>query len=507
MIKARGRYGREKAMPDGKNKNALAVHASGAPLPDAEKTFAHAGLWQVWTAEALRWRLGAAGAAAEEHAAVPEVPAGAGNAAAAIPAVSAGTESGRTKTAATLGASTAEEHAAAVLARNAGTSAAVEEHAAAADIPSAVRCAAAGNAPAEARETMACRAARAAVRGGWAACVTLGAEAAFLRRLRALLPPDFPLLALETDMACARRCAEAAPEFPLLADVSPWALLCLTLGLLPEPVMLCRAPAAERSAEAQAALNAFRRLHTGARAVPPAPAGRLPSLADISIGCIMHPAEPHLAEFFQHIPAEVREVAVVWDGAAPDMPPAASVPVRHAVRPLAGDFAAQRNVMLSLLSGRWVLYLDADERLCPQDWARLPELLARMEARGLDGLLLPRRTYEGREGQVRMGFGLWPDVQLRLFRRTESVRFTGAVHERLEGLRGGIALTLDVSLRHFSHIWKDAAQLSARLKIFDAAAGSPLRHHLNGAYPALPEIFFAEVAARQPGGLWALNVR
>ncbi len=44
-----------------------------------------------------------------------------------------------------------------------------------------------------------------------------------------------------------------------------------------------------------------------------------------------------------------------------------------------GDFAPARNRALELVQGDWVLVLDADERLRPQAWAPLRELIARPE--------------------------------------------------------------------------------------------------------------------------------
>jgi glycosyltransferase involved in cell wall biosynthesis len=109
------------------------------------------------------------------------------------------------------------------------------------------------------------------------------------------------------------------------------------------------------------------------------------------------------------------------------------------VRPWPG-FAVQKNFALDQASGEWILSLDADERVTP-------ELAGRIRAIVKDdgpaaGYLVPRRNlFWG--AWVRHG-GLYPDYQLRLFRRGagrfvedavhESVRVTGPVHALAEPL-------------------------------------------------------------------------
>jgi glycosyltransferase involved in cell wall biosynthesis len=110
---------------------------------------------------------------------------------------------------------------------------------------------------------------------------------------------------------------------------------------------------------------------------------------------------------------------------------------RVIVRPWPG-FAAQKNFGLAQAGGDWILSLDADEEVSPD----LRDAIGRvLTADGpYDGYRAPRRNiFWGR--WVRHG-GLWPDWQLRLFRRGrarfgertvhESVTVTGSVG-RLEG--------------------------------------------------------------------------
>ena len=96
--------------------------------------------------------------------------------------------------------------------------------------------------------------------------------------------------------------------------------------------------------------------------------------------------------------------------------------VRVIARPLANDFAAQRNRLQEIAGTPWVLQLDSDERLSEHAKARLTTIVDDADRRGLDAVALPRRNMV--DGQLS---ALYPDIQYRVLRR--AVRFTRAVHE------------------------------------------------------------------------------
>jgi glycosyltransferase involved in cell wall biosynthesis len=110
---------------------------------------------------------------------------------------------------------------------------------------------------------------------------------------------------------------------------------------------------------------------------------------------------------------------------------------RVVVRPWPG-YAAQKNTALDLATGDWTLSLDADEIVSAELAADIARVL---EADGpADGYAVPRRNiFWGR--WVRHG-GLYPDWQVRLFRRGRGRFGTRAVHEsvsvdgRVERLTG-----------------------------------------------------------------------
>src|SRR5206468_11813051 len=97
---------------------------------------------------------------------------------------------------------------------------------------------------------------------------------------------------------------------------------------------------------------------------------------------------------------------------------------RVVVRPWPG-YAAQKNAALDLATGDWALSLDADEVVSPELRSEIAGVLA--SDGPADGYAVPRRNiFWGR--WVRHG-GLYPDWQVRLFRRGRGRFVPRAVHE------------------------------------------------------------------------------
>lgn len=185
----------------------------------------------------------------------------------------------------------------------------------------------------------------------------------------------------------------------------------------------------------------------------------------VSLGLICRPAERDgvLAGLGAHA-AWTDDVVVLVDEAA--SPPRA-VPiagfadgaVRVAGRPLAGDFAAQRNALQDLARHGWMLQLDADEGLDPATGRVLPALAALAEDGAVVSVGLPRRNLvDGVLSDV------YPDVQYRLNR--VGVRYAGRVHERpvLDGGWPRSLIALSGAIAH--HLSR--AHVLARSRTYEA---------------------------------------
>ena len=136
---------------------------------------------------------------------------------------------------------------------------------------------------------------------------------------------------------------------------------------------------------------------------------------------------------------------------------------RVIVRPWPG-FAAQKNFALELAEGEWILSLDADERVTPELRSRIDAIV---RAGGpADGYSIPRRNlFWG--AWVRHG-GLYPDYQLRLFRRGAGRFVDSAVHESVL-VAGRVEKVVEPLLHHSYRGLDDFVTRSNRYSTLAAA--------------------------------------
>ncbi len=149
----------------------------------------------------------------------------------------------------------------------------------------------------------------------------------------------------------------------------------------------------------------------------------------------------------------------------------------------ADDFSAMRNAALDMVPDDigWVLMLDADEEIVPEDYEGFLKLIASGEA---DAFSLPRYNFSGadKEGQVLS----YPDRQTRLLRHTKDrrVRYSGVVHEKVRDTQ--------------------AARPALDAAAIGGARGGPHIHHLVRRFrtPEQEErkqAFYKEIASRTLG--------
>lgn len=357
--------------------------------------------------------------------------------------------------------------------------------------------------PPDALHRMAERCAAAFTRSGKDHLVLLGLGSGALAEALALRLPMGTLFVCEHDLGLARallakgrlRWCQPDQAHPhglarLALDASPWALLFLLdrAGLGPGQALVLPNP--ELPPAEKARLRLLELQLTRSKISPLPETAPLPK---ISAAAILSPSEPGLEEFFAQLPDWLFELALVWDAdSIPDLPMPQGFPVWQTARRLEGDFSAQRNHMLAACRGDFVLYLDADEGFSPEDWAALPRLCA---VPGVGGWHFPRVTLYPDPDRVLTGFGLWPDLQLRLFRRTEELRFFNPVHERLTGLSGQQCLALDMEIMHLSRLRKDEEALRRKLQGFDQTGTGQVRHALSPEYPSVPRSLVASRAS------------
>ena len=151
-----------------------------------------------------------------------------------------------------------------------------------------------------------------------------------------------------------------------------------------------------------------------------------PRHARVSLSMIVKNEEPFLAGCLESVRGIVHEIVVVdtgsWDNTVGI---ALSYGARVFTFPWSNDFAAARNESLSHCTGEWVLYLDADERIAPDQENKFGVLFKDRSVGGYQMFL--RSEHYLPTGKVKQ-INAYP----RLFRRLPGFKFEGMVHEQIQ---------------------------------------------------------------------------
>src|SRR5947209_16564707 len=166
---------------------------------------------------------------------------------------------------------------------------------------------------------------------------------------------------------------------------------------------------------------------------------------------IVRDEERHLAPCLESIAPVVDEIVVVDTGSVDRTAEIAvghGASVHHA--PWTGDFSAARNAALDRARGRWILYIDADERLRPIGRDRVEQLLGDADEAAFRLLLHPAPGWTGYR-------------EYRLWRNDPRIRFRGVIHEkvrpailRVAELEGRPVGDADLRLDHVGYVGDQA---------------------------------------------------
>lgn len=140
------------------------------------------------------------------------------------------------------------------------------------------------------------------------------------------------------------------------------------------------------------------------------------------------------------------EVIVVDSGSVDKTPDIAKMLGAAVIKTSGKNYSDWRNDGLKNAQGRWILYIDADERVTPLLRKEILETLGK-ELSQSTAFAIPRRNFIfGKE--MKYG-GLWPDYQKRLFRKENISGWSGELHEEPE-IKGPIG-HLKEPLIHLKH--------------------------------------------------------
>jgi tetratricopeptide (TPR) repeat protein len=200
------------------------------------------------------------------------------------------------------------------------------------------------------------------------------------------------------------------------------------------------------------------------------------AISDVSACLIVKNAEPSLPRCLESIADLVRELIVVDTGSTDATPPRAEAfgcRVHHF--PWVDDFAAARNESIRYATGRWILWLDADEYLDEPNHRKLQVLLASLPDEDAAYLMT---------GRSLLATGSPLDcLNTRLFRNHPEIRWRYRVHEQITPavLRLGHPLrSTDIVIQHAG--FEDAQVHRGKLERNTRLLELDLRDHPEDAF-------------------------
>jgi pentatricopeptide repeat protein len=182
----------------------------------------------------------------------------------------------------------------------------------------------------------------------------------------------------------------------------------------------------------------------------------------ISLCMIVRDESFYIEEMLSSVRPHVDEIIVVDTGSVDNTVDLCRPFVDHLLHfDWIEDFAAARNFSLASATKPWILVLDADEMISPEDFARMRETTLSLEK---DRVGLIQRQYsdnvQGTSGNwkpadkndpFRKHFcGYWENPIIRLFRNDERIRFFGRVHEIIDDSVDSASISWsDIPIHHY----------------------------------------------------------
>jgi|WetSurMetagenome_2_1015567.scaffolds.fasta_scaffold00190_21 O-antigen biosynthesis protein len=190
----------------------------------------------------------------------------------------------------------------------------------------------------------------------------------------------------------------------------------------------------------------------------------------LSLCMIVKNEEQHLARCLMSAKPVVDEMIVVDTGSTDRTKDiAGAYGARVFDFPWTNDFSEARNFSLSMAAGDWILVLDADEVISPQDYAALERIVKKspsvpvaftMCTRNYTNEISARGWTANDRKYLReeAGAGWFPSDKVRLFVNDKRIRFQNPVHEFVEASleKAGIEIkTLGMPVHHYGRFDKD----------------------------------------------------
>ncbi len=193
----------------------------------------------------------------------------------------------------------------------------------------------------------------------------------------------------------------------------------------------------------------------------------------LSLCMIAKNEEKFMNDFLSSVKGLVDEIIIVDTGSTDTtVETAKEFGAKVFFREWQDDFSKPRNESLKRATGDWIIYLDPDEKIAPEDFEKLRGLMDEkkdkcylMQTRNYIYEKKPLlRVYESNDEYAHMGCSIpyyWTSRKVRLFPNIKGVEFRGAVHELVEHSLKELGVKeeeSDIPVHHYSQLDKEKSR-------------------------------------------------
>jgi glycosyltransferase involved in cell wall biosynthesis len=131
------------------------------------------------------------------------------------------------------------------------------------------------------------------------------------------------------------------------------------------------------------------------------------------------------------------------------------------------NFGEIRTLAFQLSSTPYVLMLDSDEAILPEDLPKVKNMVIKMDKENFDLVNLPRRRWAELDMATEVEPEAYPDYQSRLLRNCRHIYFARRVHEVARGMKRAYDCKDDgPCIQHFQDTFKSGDALKERNEMY-----------------------------------------
>jgi len=149
------------------------------------------------------------------------------------------------------------------------------------------------------------------------------------------------------------------------------------------------------------------------------------------------------------------------------------------------DFGSIRTLTVHLSTQPWILGLDSDEILCPEEVDSLRSLVYDTK---VDVWGLPRRRWADIDMKNQVEKEAYPDYQYRLIRNNKEYYYSNRVHERLVCKGACIKKSEYPHIEHFQDVFKFGDKLKARNNFYKSLYDLDIKDGFTHSIPPVSSV-------------------